>query len=68
MTRKWVRARDGVYEWRDGAKVLATIERFDPPNNSNFSIWSIVGTQGANFPTLRDAKQSVERRAAQGGL
>lgn len=60
----WKRIRDGVYELRGGdGAVLATVERFDPPNNSHFSIWKVIGFTGANFPTLRDAKWWAEKRA-----
>lgn len=57
----WRRIRDGVYEGRaeDGA-VVATVERYTPPMSGHFSIWSIVGLTGAQFPTLRDAKTFVE--------
>lgn len=57
----WKRIRDGVYEGRDDdGSVVATVERFDPPTNSNFSIWSVVGVTGGNFSTLKDAKAFVE--------
>lgn len=35
------------------------IERYDPPNNSHFSIWVIVGKLG-QFTTMRDTKIFVE--------
>lgn len=59
MKRKWKRVRDGVYELRDGDKVLVTIEREDSQNSSGISIWQLVG-QRRHFTTLRDAKRFAE--------
>ena len=57
--RVWKRVRRGMYEYRDGSEVLATIEGDYPPTCGHFALWSVVGVLG-HHPTLRDAKAFAE--------
>ena len=60
MSQKWRRivGKDWLYELLVGGVVRATIERYDPPNNSHFSLWTVHGYRG-HFATMREAKAFV---------
>lgn len=55
---QWRRVRDGLYMHRSGVQV----ERHDHPMSGHFALWVVVGQKG-HWPTLREAKQWVERGA-----
>jgi hypothetical protein len=66
MKKRWRRgAKPDVYEYVEGAAILAVLEAERPPNNSHMAIWLLHGFTN-HWPTKRDAQRWVEAQVAKG--
>jgi hypothetical protein len=58
----WKRDGEYLYHCIVSGEVVATVEKHPSYGNGHYAVWSVLGEQGAQFPTLRDAKSHVEQR------